>query len=67
MMGLRCTIFSALQPFQGWLLLHNHQPDMDALLKELSAYLDPGDLNEVKEIVGEIQGRIARFRKNTNQ
>jgi len=44
-------------------LLHSYQPDMDTLLQELSSYLDASDLNEVKEIVSEIQGRIARFRK----
>jgi hypothetical protein len=35
--------------------------------QELSAYLDPGGLNEVKEIVRKIRGRIAGFRKNTTQ
>jgi hypothetical protein len=48
-------------------LLHDYQPAVDTLLQELSGYLDPSDLNEVKNIVREIQGRIARFRRATNQ
>jgi hypothetical protein len=44
-------------------LLYAYQPKMEGLIKELSRFLDPHDLKEVEGIVGEIQGRIARFRR----
>ena len=43
-------------------LLYAYRPDMAGLIKALSRFLDPHDLKEVEGIVGEIQGRIARFR-----
>jgi hypothetical protein len=46
-------------------LLYAYQPEMSGLIKELSRFLDPHDLKEVEGIVGEIQGRIARFRKKS--
>ncbi len=46
-------------------LLYAYQPEMEGLIKELSRFLDPHDLKEVEGIVGEIQGRIARFRKKS--
>ena len=36
--------------------------DLRMVIRSLNS-LSPSDLHEVKEIVGEIQGRIARFRK----
>lgn len=46
-------------------LMYAYRPEMDRLLKELSRFLDPHDLKEVEGIVGEVQGRIARFRSNS--
>lgn len=47
-------------------LLYTYQPDTQMLIKELSAFLDPGDLTEIQAILGEIQDRIARFKKNAS-
>lgn len=46
-------------------LMYAYRPEMDRLLKELSRFLDPHDLKEVEGIVGEVQGRIARFRQGS--
>jgi hypothetical protein len=45
-------------------LLHYYQPDMDALLRELSAHLSDSDLREVREITAEIKHRIDRFSRS---
>lgn len=42
-------------------LLHYYQPDMPALLTELSNYVDENDLAEIKGVVSDIQNRIKRF------
>ncbi len=44
-------------------LLHDYQPAIEPLYKELSRYLGEPDMNSVKEIIGDIQHRIDRFRK----
>jgi len=45
-------------------LLHDYQPPLDPLWDVLARHLDESDLQSVKEIVQEIEGRIARFRKS---
>jgi hypothetical protein len=44
-------------------LLHDYPVDMSALEKELSRHLNESDMSEVKNIVAEIQRRIARYQK----
>jgi hypothetical protein len=44
-------------------LLHEYQPDVSALLVELSRHMDENDLTEVKAILAEIQTRLDRFRR----
>ncbi len=44
-------------------LMHTHNPPVEPLLNELATYLDANDLTQVKEIVGEIQQRLRRFRE----
>lgn len=48
-------------------LLHYHQPDMTALLLELSPYLSASDRQEVQQILHEIEQRLSRFQKGTGQ
>ena len=43
-------------------LLHDYEPDMNALLTELANYLSESDLAEVKNILADIQKRIKRFK-----
>jgi hypothetical protein len=47
-------------------LLFAVQPDTDALLSAVSAYLDPNDRQKVQTILAEIQQRIQRFRNSSN-
>lgn len=42
-------------------LLHDYQPDLNPLLKELSKHLGENDIVEIKNIVTDIQNRIKRF------
>lgn len=42
-------------------LLYYYRPDLERLLKVLSAHLNASDLEKVRSIVGEIQKRTARF------
>lgn len=42
-------------------LLHYHQPKLDPLWAELAPHLLPTDLQSVREIVADIQQRLARF------
>lgn len=42
-------------------LLHYYQPDIVALLDEISNYVNETDLEEIKAIVSDIQNRIERF------
>jgi hypothetical protein len=46
-------------------LIHYYQPDMPALIKELSNYVDANDLAEIKGIVSDIQDRIKRFKNES--
>ena len=43
-------------------LLHYYQPNVAALLSEISKYINESDFTEIKGIVAEIQNRIKRFK-----
>jgi hypothetical protein len=43
-------------------LIHYYQPDMSALLRELSNYVNENDFAEIKGVVSDIQNRIKRFK-----
>lgn len=47
-------------------LLHYYQPDVSALLKRLSNYVDGKDFAEIKSVVSDIQTRIKRFRNESS-
>lgn len=44
-------------------LLHYYQVNVDALVNELSKYVNESDLSEIKNVLAEIQNRIKRFKK----
>lgn len=44
-------------------LLHDYQPDLHPLMKELSKHLNENDIVEIKSIVTDIQNRIKRFKQ----
>jgi len=46
-------------------LLHYYQPDVPALLVEISEYVNTGDLAEIKSIVTDIQNRLKRFKNES--
>jgi len=46
-------------------LIYQYQPDMPALMKELPAFINKNDLEEIANILAEIQQRIERFRKSS--
>ena len=46
-------------------LLHDYEPDANALLTELTNYLSESDLAEVKNILFDIQKRIKRFKNES--
>lgn len=46
-------------------LIHYYQPDMPALINELSNHVDGNDLAEIKNIVSDIQDRIKRFKNES--
>jgi hypothetical protein len=46
-------------------LLNYYQPDVPALLSELSRYVNENDLAEIKSVVADIQNRISRFRNGS--
>ena len=46
-------------------LLHDYEPDANALLTELANYLGESDLAEVKNILSDIQKRIKRFKNES--
>lgn len=48
-------------------LLHYYQPDMPALLNELSKYVNETDLAEIKGVVTEIQNRIKRLKNESSK
>jgi hypothetical protein len=43
------------------MLLHDYQPPIEPLLDELAKYISETDLTSLREILAEIQARIARF------
>jgi len=43
-------------------LIHYYQPDMSALLRELSNYVNENDFAEIRGVVSDIQNRIKRFK-----
>ena len=45
------------------ILIHAFNPDLKPLLAELSNHLNETDMNEARNILDEIEGRIHRFRK----
>jgi hypothetical protein len=47
-------------------LLHDYQPDMPALLNELSNYVNRNDLTEIKGVISDIQKRIQRFKNESS-
>jgi hypothetical protein len=48
-------------------LMQAYEPDTNALLSVLEAYLGENDIAELKTVLAEIQQRIARFRDGTNK
>ena len=42
-------------------LVQRHQRDVEPLLQRLQPHLEEGDRHELREIVKDIQARIARF------
>lgn len=46
-------------------LLYYYQPDIDALLGEISKYVNETDFEEIKGIVSDIQKRISRFKNES--
>ena len=46
-------------------LLHYYQPDTDALLGEISKYLNETDFEEIKGVMSDIQKRVKRFKKES--
>lgn len=46
-------------------LLHYYQPDMAALLGEVSNYVNEPDFEKIKSIVSDIQARVDRFRNES--
>ena len=46
-------------------LLHDYQPNVPSLLKELSNYVNENDFAEIKNVVSEIQNRIKRFKSGS--
>lgn len=46
-------------------LLHYYQPDTDALLGEISKYLNETDFEEIKGGMSDIQKRVKRFKKES--
>ena len=47
-------------------LLHDYQPDMTALLNELSNYVNENDFEEIKGVVSDIQKRIQCFKNESS-
>jgi hypothetical protein len=47
-------------------LLHDYQPDVSPLLRELSQYVNESDLAEIKGVVSDIQKRIKRFKNESS-
>lgn len=47
-------------------LLHDYQPDVSSLLRELSQYLNESDMVEIRGVVSDIQNRIKRFKNESS-
>lgn len=47
-------------------LLHDYQPNVPSLLKELSNYVNENDLEEIKGVISDIQNRIKRFKNESS-
>jgi hypothetical protein len=47
-------------------LLHDYQPDMSALLNELSNHVNENDLTKIKGVLSDIQKRIQRFKNESS-
>ena len=47
-------------------LLHDYQPDVSPLLRELSQYMNESDMAEIKGVVTDIQNRIKRFKNESS-
>lgn len=48
-------------------LLQAYRPPLEPLLHILEAHLSPSELEEVREVLGEIEARIERFRKRSGE
>ena len=48
-------------------LMHDYQPQLEPLLKELARHLSDSDLASVREVVTDIQHRIERFGKGKEE
>ncbi|HEX6289344.1 MAG TPA: hypothetical protein VFZ66_09150 [Herpetosiphonaceae bacterium] len=48
-------------------LMYSYKPQVEPLFAELAAHLSPTDLDEVRNIVAEIQQRIARFEQGRDR
>ena len=46
-------------------LIHIHNPPLESILSELAKYMNATDLDQVKQIVGEIQQRLKRFEERS--
>ena len=46
-------------------LLHYYQPDVPALLGELSKYVNENDFSEINGVISDIQNRIKRFKNES--
>jgi len=44
-------------------LMHDYQPDMVVLFEELAPHMSVSDMAALRDIVAEIQQRLARFRQ----
>ena len=47
-------------------LLHDYRPSLDPLFADLARHLSEADMRELRQIVGEIEARIERFRKGAD-
>lgn len=47
-------------------LLHYYRPDVPALLRELSNYVNENDFAEIKNVISDIQNRIKRFKNESD-
>ena len=46
-------------------LLYDYDPDMNALLTEISKFVSESDLSEIKNILADVQKRIKRFKNES--